>query len=450
MSSRYRILSMQITNARTIEVLDVTPREDVVIVEGTNGQGKTTVLQMIEMAVKSDTDDGIIREGEETATGIINLGEYTLRRVIKKGKTPTIEVRKTSDGKRAEVSASEFIADITGRQKKRPIALDIAGIVGMASQERLAVMLDIAGIDPAKIAELDAQYKTQFDSRRDEKKELTRLEANMNTLAVHAKPVDAPASTADLAKRRDELVKIRALPEKLFEETERTQQGIEYWDAAVAECERKLEEAKAKLKEAEEKHRDTLKQEAEAKIAAAAINDEYYDIDRKIMNADRDREAYNNYLAYKSAKESWAKQQSVVDKAEKALAATIKEKKDLLDSGKYPIPNLEVREGEIYFKDKHWDQLCESEKLKVALGIAQGLDPKLRVLLVRNGNAFDDESMRKIRAWAKQADFQIWMERVSSVPHLGDSVYLVEGKALTEEEKKEIIEQKKENSDDNG
>jgi energy-coupling factor transporter ATP-binding protein EcfA2 len=437
---------MQIINAGTIEMLDVTPREDVVIVEGANGHGKTTLLRMIEMAVKSDTDEKIVRDGEETATGIINLGEYTLRRVIKKGKTPTIEVRKTSDGKRVEISATEFIADITGRQKKRPIALDIAGIVGMDAKERLSVMLDIAGIDPEKIAELDARFKTQFDSRRDEKKELTRLEGSMNTLAVHAKPVDAPASTADLAKAAkvatDNLEYIHAL-----------QRDIRIADRSLSDADEEIARLQSLIEEQEKKKkeikagRDILEKRLSLTDEDAAIKEQEA-VSSEMATADAKRTEYNNHVAYRTAKESWAKQQGVVDKAEKALTATIKEKKDLLATGKYPIPNLEVREGEIYFKDKHWDQLCESEKLKVALGIAQGLDPKLRVLLVRNGNAFDGESMRKIRAWAKQADFQIWMERVSSVPHLGDSVYLVEGKALTEEEKKAIIEQKKENPDE--
>lgn len=441
-NKHYRILSMQITNARTIEFLDITPKEDVVVIEGKNGQGKTTVLDMIEMAVKSDTAEGVVRDGEESATSIINLGEYTLRRIIKKGKPPSIEVRRVSDGKKIDQSASEFIADITGKVKERPIALDIAGIVGMDAKKRLATLLSIAGIDPAKITELDTRHKSLFEDRKDQKKELARLEAHMNSMGAYAVPVQEPASIADLTKRHDDIKKIMDAPAKISEETERAQQAVKSCGDRVIELRKQLAEAEAKLKEAEKVHADTLGKETAAKQSAEKAQPEYNAIQKQLAEAETNQTAYSNHCSYKKAKEEWAKQQSVVDKAEKALAENISQKKALLESGRFPTPNLTVEDGEIYFKETHWDQLCESEKLRVSLAIAQGLDPKFRVIIIRNGNAFDEENMAKIRAWAKETDFQVWIERVSSVPHLGDSVYLVEGKALTDDEKESIINSK--------
>lgn len=445
-NKRYRILSLMITNARTIEVVDITPRDDVVIIEGPNGQGKTTVLQMLESAFKSDTDDKIVRDGEETAQSIVNLGDYSIRRTIKKGKPPTIEVRRVSDGKRAEMSATEFITDITGKVKKRPIALDIASIIDMDPKERLSTLMEIAGIDAGKVAELDERYKTLFETRRDEKKELARLETGMNTLQAHAVPVAEPPSTAALAQRQKEINAELSAIEKICLEKKTADEKVNSENIEIDRLNELLRAAILRRDEAQKQSDDLVKKivnsnEVPLRKEAETIASEMQEVDAK-------RSAYTKHVEYQAAKKAWADQNGALNRTEKSLEAVVEEKKAVLAAGKYPIPHLSVADGEIYFKNKHWSQLCESEKLKVALGIAQGLDPKLRVLVVRNGNAFDPESMRKVRAWAKENDFQIWMERVSSVPHLGGSVFLVEGKPLSEEEKKDLIEQKKENPDE--
>jgi len=445
-NKRYRILSLMITNARTIEVVDITPRDDVVVIEGPNGQGKTTVLQMLESAFKSDTDDKIVRDGEETAQSIVNLGDYTIRRTIKKGKPPTIEVRRVSDGKKAEMSATEFITDITGKVKKRPIALDIASIIDMDPKERLSTLMEIAGIDAGKVAELDERYKTLFETRRDEKKDLARLETGMNTLQAHAVPVAEPPSTADLAKRQKEISDSLAAIGRIADEKKREDEKIVAEDAEIKRLEGLIAEARKRRDIADKKSAELGKHLVNSN--EVPLRKEAETIAAEINGVDEKRTAYTKHTEYQAAKKAWADQNATLTRTEKSLQSVVDEKKAVLAAGKYPIPHLSVDDGEIYFKEKHWSQLCESEKLKVALGIAQGLDPKLRVLVVRNGNAFDPESMRKVRAWAKENDFQIWMERVSSVPHLGGSVFLVEGKPLSEEEKKELIEQKKENGDD--
>ena len=78
--------------------------------------------------------------------------------------------------------------------------------------------------------------------------------------------------------------------------------------------------------------------------------------------------------------------------------------------------------------------------MKVALSIAANLNPKLRVLIIRNGNEFDKESMNMVAKWAKKNDFQIWIERVADLPDMDDThLYIEEGKILTQEEKKDKL-----------
>ncbi len=47
------------------------------------------------------------------------------------------------------------------------------------------------------------------------------------------------------------------------------------------------------------------------------------------------------------------------------------------------------------------------------------MNPKLRVLIVRDGSLLDDASMEIMRGLATDADFQIWMEVVDSSGAVG-------------------------------
>lgn len=440
--NNYRILSLQISNARTIEMVDITPHGDLIKIQGENGQGKTTVLDIITaIFTRTGLDDGIVRKGEESAIGVANIGDYVIKRIIRKDKTPAIEVRRISDGKKIEQNADEFIAEITGKNGKRPIALDISRIINMDSAERLSLLLECAGIDTNRLNELNVRHKELLDLRKNEKKTLEKCESAMKEVERFAMPVDEPPSTADLAKRLREINEKISAIRKLHDEKNKALDEIKRQQDIIKELEKKILEAKSLLNAAKEKH-DLI----EKQIVSSNENElreEEARISNQMSTADARREAYNNHKKYIEKKGEWQKQYHVVSKVEKDLESVIDEKKRLLESGNYPTPNLSVQDGEIYFKGTHWSQLSESERLKVALSIAKGLNPPLRVILIRDGNAFDDKSMEQIATWAKTNNFQIWIERVNSIPELGsDSIYIVEGRQLTEDEKIEIIRKK--------
>lgn len=440
--SGFRILSLQIMNARTIEMMDITPTADVVKLQAENGNGKTTVLDIIESVfTRQCLDDRIVRRGEDSAIGSINLGEYVIKRVIRKDKTPTIEVRSTATGKKADISAEEFVAKITGKNGDRPIALDISRIVGMDGPKRTALLLACAGIDAVKLAEVNTKHKDAMDTRKDEKKALDRAEAAMKEFEKYAMPVSEPPSTADLVKQQKEVAdKLEAIA-KIAESKTKEDDKIVAEDAEIKRLEGLIAEARARRDIADKKSAELGKQIVNSD--EVPLRKQLEKIAADTGTADAKRENYNNHKKYAEKKAEWQKQYQVLAKAEKDLEAIVEQKKTLMESGKYPTPNLSVQDGEIYFKGTHWSQLSESERLKVALAIANGLNPQLRVLLIRDGNAFDDNAMAQIAAWAKTNDFQIWIERVNSIPSLGtDTVYIVEGKAISEEEKKEIIKAK--------
>ena len=61
------------------------------------------------------------------------------------------------------------------------------------------------------------------------------------------------------------------------------------------------------------------------------------------------------------------------------------------------------------------------------MGLA--MNPKLRVLLIRNGNDLDADNLELVREMAAEADAQVWIERLDAT---GDVAVVIEDGEVVE------------------
>ena len=64
-------------------------------------------------------------------------------------------------------------------------------------------------------------------------------------------------------------------------------------------------------------------------------------------------------------------------------------------------------------------QIVTVEQLRTSIAIAMALNPKLRVIRVRDGSLLDEESLKLIADMADKEDYQVWCERVDSSGKIG-------------------------------
>ena len=96
-----------------------------------------------------------------------------------------------------------------------------------------------------------------------------------------------------------------------------------------------------------------------------------------------------------------------------------------LQQAKFPVEGLGfTSEGEVIFNKLPFAQLSTSEKIKVSASIAIALNPKIRVMLIRDGSLLDEDALRDLIVLADEKDAQIWIERVGTTGH-GDSAPVV-------------------------
>jgi DNA repair exonuclease SbcCD ATPase subunit len=113
MIENMRIINLQVENVMGIKAIDITPADDLVILGGDNGAGKSSVLNAIAFALGgvSEIPEKPIHEGEAKAKILVNLGDLVVTRILtrtEKGYNTTLEVR-TADG--AKLSSPQAILD---------------------------------------------------------------------------------------------------------------------------------------------------------------------------------------------------------------------------------------------------------------------------------------------------------------------------------------------------
>ena len=61
-----------------------------------------------------------------------------------------------------------------------------------------------------------------------------------------------------------------------------------------------------------------------------------------------------------------------------------------------------------------FSQASSAEQIRVSVAMAMAMNPKLRVLRIKDGSLLDDDAMDMLKKLAVKEDFQVWVERVGN------------------------------------
>lgn len=95
-----------------------------------------------------------------------------------------------------------------------------------------------------------------------------------------------------------------------------------------------------------------------------------------------------------------------------AIAARNQAKAAALARAKMPVEGLSYDAAQVFYRDVPFAQASASEKLRVSVAIARALNPKIRVLLLRDGVYLDEDGLKILEAEA--GDFQVWIETIAA------------------------------------
>lgn len=408
-----RILQLRSENIKRLKAIDISPAEDVIVLSGQNGQGKTSVLDSIWLALQyraaSKNNPEPLRAGEDKGSVTVDLGDYIVTRRFTPAGT-TLEV-KTPDG--SKISSPQKLLDgMIGDLSFDP--WEFARKSDADQRKMLGDVLFAITDGKVDLASFELKHNEAFEKRTDANREKKRLTTILTTMRppTDSDPKDEIAVgdlTLSITNAISESTRIKSLAER---------------DLAL---QAKITKLQAELLAA--------KAEWETVVQALENAPEIPDIgflQDQLKNIEENNRRAREVHEYQKTKTALTAVDAEISSLNDKMELIGIEKAEALESSPLPVKGLRVTAEGIQIVSDN-DQLvpfCQAsaaQRLRISLGIAMAANPTLRVIRIADGSLLDDASMQVIRDMAKDEDFQIWVEYMSRNDQDRIGVYIEDG-----------------------
>lgn len=419
-----KIISLESENVKRLKAVFIKPDGSLVNITGKNGQGKTSVLDCIEMALDGAKSIPAmpIRKGQEKAHIRIDLGDMIVtRKFTKKGSSVTVD---NKDGARFQ-SPQQILTALIGKLSFDPLAF-----TRQKPAEQFETLRQLANLG-TEIDDLDKANTTDYDKRTDFNRKAKEQNAAAAAISV---PADLPETAVDETELLQRMQDAGAINANIEREQGIRRDALRDRDSHITAAEARERRAEELRQQAEELRRQASAEEQGAKLrreqaleidnAQASLEPLPNPVDVSSIRAELDtakqinagmrlRDRQKEHLANAAEAERSADALTV------AMEARTKQKEEIIAKADFPVPGLGLGDGQVLFNDVPFDQASGAEKLRVGVAIAMALNPKLRVIRITDGSLLDSDAMKILADMAELHDFQVWIESVDSSGKIG-------------------------------
>jgi DNA repair exonuclease SbcCD ATPase subunit len=417
-----KIIQLTAENVKKLVAVQINPDGNMVQITGKNGQGKTSVLDSIWWALAgSETIQAQpIRKGADKARIELKLGAgQKVELVVERrftDKASYLEV-KTADGAKYP-SPQKMLDDLLGA-----LTFDPLDFMRRNGREQFDVLKRLVPLTVDLDAHANAD-KADFARRT----ELNRdAKAKRAAALVVQVPENLPPDKVDESALLDKLQsgadhnagieREKAIRQELTRNIENHKNVAANHLAKAAEMHAASLAEKDKAVGANDKAK-TLEKELKARVPSpepidlSAVRSELEQAQQtnaKITSRNRKTEIEQEAIALEQKAEAITKtlEQRAAERLEAFKAATM------------PVSGLSFGDGVVTFNDLPLEQASDAEQLTVSTSIAAALNPKLRIVRIRDGSLLDEDAMKRLACWADERDMQVWIERVDNSGAVG-------------------------------
>lgn len=414
MSQSYRVLNLHVENIKKIKAVDITTNGNSVVISGKNGNGKSSTIDAIAWALGGAKliPSEPVRHGEKQAEIVVDLGEI---KVTRKWTGPDASFLKVEMQDGVQVSRPQSLLDsIVGN-----LTFDPLEFAEMQPKDRLALLKNLAGVD---FEDLETERQNALADQRSLKKQLAGLNDRILIAERDLKDRGFVEIEMDEQSVRDAIDRIRdqELKSRTAEREKR------FLEQTRDDLQKRIENLNRDLKLAQERLAQTAADLAAAESVIVSEPESTAAYEEMLEDHEKNRKLQTQMNALEAAKESFRVMKDTYEQTNVRLRSVREEKARRIENSNMPIKGLAFGEGEITFNDIPFGQLSSSEQIRVSMGIAMALNPKLRVALVKNGSLLDSEARKRLEEVAHANGFQVWIEVTSDGP-LKDSIYIEDG-----------------------
>lgn len=405
------IIELRAENVKRLKAVHVTTNGEpgLVVVGGNNGQGKSSLLDAISLALRglrgSETPRPI-RQGEESAEVLLRLPDLTVTRRWRikadggTGSTLTVE---TADG--AKVSSPQALLD----SLTSAIAYDPMSFLRLDPARQAAQLRQLVGIDTEA---LDAAYTDAFNERRDVGRDRRASESRLAAFPQADTLPDSPVDTRDI------MAQMRQATEQ-NESAIRAENAIHgvkaRMEANNETCQKICHQIEGLQQQLDEMRAMRERDAAELQTLVDAGIPERVDVEqfRQMIETANDHNARYQVRQNRDAEaEAFAALDGTYKELDRRLSEITREKARITREAKYPVDGLELTAAGITLNGLPLSQASGAEQLRASIAIGLASNPGIRVITAKDGSLLDPNSLAVLEATAKELNGQVWLERV--------------------------------------
>lgn len=399
-----KVLGLYAKNILRLKEVQIKPDGTMVPISGKNGQGKSSVLNCLWIALQAASAKKalpqIIRDGEEKAQIILDIGEYTIVRRFKR----------ESSG---EITTALTVEEANGSTVKRPqsfldglissVSFDPVAFEMMSPRDRRQCLIEVFGLNVDK-------YDEEIEDIKEEKKELSaELKLIMGQLSSIAAPKENDVGEEKSAVTLvDELGTLNLIARQRAEALKK----VDDLNRLIAEKQAELTEIVAVLKKIPENINEQISEkkaeleDVEARNSRIRDAKRYHELSSRVEVLQKNLKIKNNAIELKKI-----------------------ERDEEIEGADLPVDGLEITVDGILFDGIPFDQKSQAERIKISMAVAMAANPQLKVIRITNGSLFDRENLKLIQQLAEERDYQVWIELVDDTATVG--FYIEDGEVVT-------------------
>lgn len=382
-----------------VREISLSPSGRLVVVAGANGAGKSSFIDAItELFDPKGTKltPVPIRDGADEARAEYVDEDLQLRisRVWRKNGTPGTLSVEALDGAKYSKPA-DVVAGLLGGAIFDPVAF-----LNLSERDQRDALL--AKVELPFDLDALARHKASIEERRlNAGREVKRLEGALASL-----PKPAPGVPNEEVSAQDILKGIEAAQGV----NQRISSARDAYRAAadlVGDLDKQIEDLQRRREEAADR------QEA-AWSALNGLPGDFVNLDplRELLagvdETNRAVRAARQWFQISGELQSADAERA---QAEQDLHAIARKKADGLAAATFPIDGLSVDDSGVTFRGVPFSQVNSAMRRRVAFAIATAGEPKLRLVIVKDGDLLDADSLAAISALAEERGFTVLVER---------------------------------------
>lgn len=419
-----RIMGLRAENIKRLKMVDITPDGNIVKLTGKNGNGKTSVIDSICLALGGDTAAKLtktvraIRDGAQRGEITVDLGDYVVTRTWTANDKSSLKVENKDGSKQS--SPQTLLNSFIGNLSYDPLEF-----MNMDPDRQVKTLHQVIGFDPKP---LEDKRKFSFDERTLANRQIKEFEVRIKTLHSHEgeglpeKELEASDMMAAFQVANNQVLANNVKRQELGTLREKSvglKEEAALLEAKIVELQKQLEATKGLRAEI------VIQGKALASEVDALEDPDLSVIQTQMVSLDETNRHIRERNEYANVKRMLDAQRVIADTLSKDIAKIDLDKENAIKNAKLPISGLGFGPDGVTYNDIPICQSSHAEKIRVSMAMGMAINPQLRVMFIKDGEKFDSDTWKMVEAMALDNDYQLWIEMVEESGKIG--VYIEDG-----------------------